>query len=54
MIGETIRIGDDIEITITKQSNYSTQIGIEAPKDVPVYREELYQAMQQGKAGNQG
>lgn len=44
---ERIRIGDDISIVVVEiRDNYRVRLGIEAPKDVPVHREEVYQAIQ--------
>jgi len=40
--GETIIIGDDIKVTILGVASKQIRIGIEAPKDVPVHREEIY------------
>ncbi len=40
--GPTIRIGDDIEVTIQKIERYQVRIGISAPREVPVHREEVY------------
>lgn len=40
--GESIRIGDDIEITVVKIDEGSVKISISAPKDVPILRNELY------------
>jgi len=41
--GETIMIGDDIKVTILGVASKQIRIGIEAPKDVPVHREEIYE-----------
>lgn len=40
-VGDTISIGDDITITITKSSNSQVKIGIDAPKSVLIQRENL-------------
>ena len=45
--GETIRIGDDIVIEITEIGGSHVKIGVEAPRDVQVYREEIWQAVEQ-------
>lgn len=47
-VGEKIIIGDDIEIVITGVSHNGNQvrIGVEAPRDVSVHREEIYQRIQ--------
>ncbi len=41
--GETIRIGDDIEVTILSQRGDQFRVGITAPKEVSVHRDEVYQ-----------
>jgi carbon storage regulator len=41
-IGETINIGDDTEVTILDVKGNQVRIGIKAPKDVSVHREEIY------------
>jgi len=47
-IGEVIRINDDIRIIIQDvQNEHIVRIGIEAPKDVPVHRLEIYNLIQQ-------
>lgn len=45
--GETIRIGDDIIIHILHQRGQYVRIGIDAPTNVSVHREEIYQRIQQ-------
>ncbi|UXY55365.1 carbon storage regulator CsrA [Pseudomonas tohonis] len=42
-IGETIEIGEDIKITIAGIHGNQVRIGIDAPRDVPVHREEIAQ-----------
>ncbi|MEQ3338100.1 carbon storage regulator CsrA [Clostridium butyricum] len=44
--GESIRIGDDIEITISKIDDGSVKIGIEAPRNVNILRKELYEEVE--------
>ncbi|APF23104.1 carbon storage regulator CsrA [Clostridium butyricum] len=41
--GESLMIGDDIEITISKIEDGSVKIGIQAPKNITVLRKELYE-----------
>jgi len=41
--GESIRIGDDIEIIITEINKGSARIGILAPKNTSIYRKEIYE-----------
>lgn len=45
--GQIITIGDDIRIKIVDVGNGVVKIGIEAPKDLPIYREELYEKLKQ-------
>lgn len=53
-IGESIRIGDDIKLVVLENDGSQVRIGIDAPKSVPVHREEIYYRVKQGdKNGNQ-
>jgi carbon storage regulator len=45
--GESIMIGENIEIVVLEQNGETVRIGIRAPKDVAVYRREVYEAIQQ-------
>jgi carbon storage regulator len=42
-VGETIRIGDDVTIAVVGVKGNQVRIGIEAPKDVAVHREEIFE-----------
>ena len=44
--GESILIGDDIEITISKISDGSAKIAINAPREMPILRKELYKEVE--------
>lgn len=45
-VGESIRIGDDIEIVVKEIRRNQVRIGVIAPREVPIYREEIYDAIQ--------
>ena len=44
--GESILIGDDIEVTITSIDQNKVRVGIKGPAHIPIYREELYRRIQ--------
>lgn len=43
--GQSIMIGDDIEITVSKFEDGSVKLGIDAPKEMTILRKELYEAV---------
>ncbi|MBN2654478.1 MAG: carbon storage regulator CsrA [Nitrospirae bacterium] len=45
--GQLINIGDDIKIKIVEVGQNFVRLGIEAPREMPVYREELYEKLKQ-------
>lgn len=49
-IGETIIIGDDVNITVLGVNGNQVRLGINAPKETPVHREEIYQKIQNEKS----
>lgn len=49
---ESIIIGDDIVITVVDIRGDKVRLGIQAPKEVPVHRQEVYEAIQREKIRN--
>ncbi|MFK7769678.1 MAG: carbon storage regulator CsrA [Mariniblastus sp.] len=49
-VGERIWIGDEISITVVRVTGGGVRIGIEAPSEMPVVREELKQKLEQLEA----
>jgi len=45
-VGETIRIGDDVSISILEVQKGQVRVAIDAPREIPVHREEVYQVVQ--------
>lgn len=48
-VGESLMVGDDITITVLGVKGNQVRIGVNAPKDVAVHREEIYQRIQREK-----
>lgn len=51
-VGETLMIGDSVTVTILGVKGNQVRVGITAPKDVAVHREEIFQRI--GKEGSHG
>jgi carbon storage regulator len=50
--GETIHLGDDITLTVIEVRGNQVRIGIKAPKNVPVHREEIWEKIQEEMRGS--
>ena len=48
-VGETLMIGDEVSVTVLGVKGNQVRIGIQAPKDVAVHREEIYKRIQREK-----
>ena len=49
-VGETLMIGDEVTVTVLGVKGNQVRIGVNAPKEVPVHREEVYQRIQAEKS----
>jgi len=52
-VGESILIADNIKVTIISQGSDKITIGIDAPKDIKIIREELLETIEANKASNE-
>ena len=52
-VGETLVIGDEVRVTVLGARGNQVRIGVNAPKDVAVHREEIYQRIQSEQDSSQ-
>ncbi|MCW8092863.1 carbon storage regulator CsrA [Alteromonas sp. ASW11-130] len=53
-VGETLMVGDDVTVTVLGVKGNQVRIGVNAPKEVSVHREEIYMRIQAEKSGQPG
>jgi len=46
-VGETLMVGDDVTVTVLGVKGNQVRIGVNAPRDVAVHREEIYERIKQ-------
>ena len=51
-ISETMMIGDNVTITVLGIKGHQVRLGINAPKEIPVHREEIYERIRQEQSFN--
>lgn len=51
--GETVMIGNEVTLTVLGVKGNQVRIGINAPKNVPVHREEIYERIKRELAGGE-
>ena len=49
-VGETLMVGDQVTVTVLGVKGNQVSIGVNAPRDVAVHREEIYQRIQDEKS----
>ena len=48
-VGETLMVGDEVTVTVLGVKGNQVRIGVNAPKEVAVHREEIYRRIQKEK-----
>ncbi|MDF1692057.1 MAG: carbon storage regulator CsrA [Zhongshania sp.] len=51
-IGETLMVGDEVTVTVLGVKGNQVRLGVNAPKDIAVHREEIYERIQNENNGN--
>jgi carbon storage regulator len=49
-VGETLMIGDDVTVTVLGVKGNQVRIGVNAPRDITVHREEIYERIKREQA----
>lgn len=53
-VGETLMIGDDVTVTVLGVKGNQVRIGVNAPRDISVHREEIYERIKAEQLAEQG
>ena len=53
-VGETLMIGDDVTVTVLGVKGNQVRIGVNAPKEVSVHREEIYERIKKEQSDSSG
>ena len=52
--GERVFVGKDVTVTVLEIGRNKVRLGFDAPPEVTIHREEIYNAIQEGKSGHEG
>ena len=53
-VGETVMIGNDVTVTVLGVKGNQVRVGVNAPRDVAVHREEIFERIKREEQGEQG
>jgi len=51
-VGETVMIGNDVTVTVLGVKGNQVRVGVNAPRDVAVHREEIFERIKREEQGN--